>query len=754
MGVILYINGQELDTYTNEIIAQTKRINEIGRLELQEANYTNLFKVPKTATNLKALGFLTAPGNTSNIPYQKNECYLYSDTGECFVYKGWAFVKDEGKDFSIAVIDGNIDFFKAIENKNLSDLGELLDPLNHVKNVANVISSMQAAQNAFPPYTYIMADYNGQALTPDGKYGIDFVVPSANVAFIWAKIFEKYGFTYSGPVFGSEPFLNMWLTFPKGTDKEDNETVYFESDNIKYNGMVTYFTGPPTTNRYYVRYNSWTTIQNIALPQSIHMKVVETGLYRVDIKGYLDTVYMLGTGGSRRANYNVWIVKNSQNLNPLQSVKEQMIKGNVQYYDGDDNTNADVMDGSSVIELNEFDSIAILIEGTEESVNRTFRIFESTSSMSVSLTKIQQQNINFTEVFSDFGIKDFFKEILHRFSLTMYKDKYSNHIRFLTLDEVMQNGVVDWTDKYSNVLKENYEPENYAQNNYFRHTYNDKESDYNDGFIKVSNVNLPDSRDVITSKIYSPEKTRTFYLGQDRNVYKLWDKEYKEAQGNEPAETVYKPLDKRYYLMRRLSQPNIQGIVLRSEQREEQATAYVYNVENYQGLAYKDVITNHYSRISDVLDKFQLIDAELYLKDIDIIQFDFSKLYYIQQLGNYYMVNNITDYIKGRLTKVQLIRVHANALIIGSSSQPYISFDNGFEEATDSRGQKVNVWLANMYNPDIYITRLIAPGKVEAISSNQFQVSVNDKGEHRIYAEVVKKDKTQVLKSNEIILKL
>src|SRR5690606_24210545 len=137
-----------------------RQVNDLNSLDDRQASYTNKFKLPKTSTNLKIMQFLTLPGNRSGIPYQKNECSLYSDSGECFVHKGWAVITDGGDTFEAVIYDGVIDLYKAIENKNLSYL--TLDEADHEKTVANVAGAMYSPAAGYPPYTYIMADYNGK----------------------------------------------------------------------------------------------------------------------------------------------------------------------------------------------------------------------------------------------------------------------------------------------------------------------------------------------------------------------------------------------------------------------------------------------------------------------------------------------------------------------------------------------------------------------------------------------------------------
>lgn len=177
---------------------------------------------------------------------------------------------------------------------------------------------------------------------------------------------------------------------------------------------------------------------------------------------------------------------------------------------------------------------------------------------------------------------------------------------------------------------------------------------FNDGYIDVSNVNLSDSRDVIKSKIYSPERQMASYLGNPTNVYKLWEKEVsQDAQGEDLLK--FKQLDKRYYLMRAV--PRSSPITVVSKQLNLSQPANDYFIESFHKLSFPDIIQAYYQPLKRILDKTTIVNVEMYLKPSDISNFDFKKLYYIEQLGNYFIMNKINNFTPGRSTKCELVRV-------------------------------------------------------------------------------------------------
>lgn len=93
-----------------------------------------------------------------------------------------------------------------------------------------------------------------------------------------------------------------------------------------------------------------------------------------------------------------------------------------------------------------------------------------------------------------------------------------------------QAPVEDWSDKYVERESESYVFQDYAQKNIFSYQYNDKDSNYHDGYILINNANLKDKKTVFKSKHYSPERDLTqFYLGSVGSkflrIFKMYDKE-------------------------------------------------------------------------------------------------------------------------------------------------------------------------------------------------------------------------------------
>lgn len=615
----LIINEYNIELDDSSKISRTLQVNDIIDLENRQSNYSATFNLPRTANNVRAFKNLGINGNLSNTPYQRNNAYLYSDTEECIVYNGWAIIKETSDTYKVNILDGNIDLYKAIENLTLSDLD--LEDINHFKTLDNVIASFNDTVN----YKYILADYNGKALFDTDKINIDYLVPSVPVSYLWNKIFDTFGFTYEGQAFNTFNFQNLYLTYPKGTVEGSDEPELFYENT--YDNLDTANTNDDTKVNI-VHYNP-TVNDGVFLTNNIGFVVPSEGTYIIDSDLDITVTYLDPVDGEEQINYVLYVYVNGSLYDSLQG------------------GGASIGTNPLYLQLQQGDIISLSIETSDEIENVTF------NSGNISYSYLSGYNVDFNETFIDFDIKDFVKMVLNRFSLTPFKDKYTNNYKFLTLYELIQDpNIEDWSDKFVNKNSESYIYGNYGQQNNMLYKYNDDESTYYDGFLTVDNVNLEDSKDVIKSKIYAPEKIPSNELPKESNIYKLWDKEVKDD-----GSVTYKELEKRFYLIRSNDYTFATPVTIGSETLQTEITISVAPFESFFKLPFQDIIGEYYQPMQQILNKARVESLNIYLDDLDIQNIDFSKLKWIEDLNSYYLLNKVSNYEKKGVHKCEMIKV-------------------------------------------------------------------------------------------------
>jgi hypothetical protein len=714
----LIIQGQDIELQENQTISRTLQVNDIISLSNRQANYTNTFTIKRTPKNERAFELLGIVGATSILPYQRNECYLYTHDGECLIYKGWAVIQSTDTDYKINVYDGNIDLYKAIENKNLGELD--LSEINHQKLLTTVVNSFTAGLN----YKYIVADYNGLMIYNNNRINIDYLVPSAKVSYLWNKIFDTYGFTYSGSVFNTEDFTNLWLTYPKSAVPNTPPVEIFNGQTETIVSQE--FTEPLT-------FNQNITVDTIFDIDKKEFIVPNTGTYELEVN-------KLGNGV-------ITYFYESQGVPIILYVSRYPCI----YINGVLTITS--QDNAVQINLTANDVITVGYQ-VPNNADIASLSYNGTFLDQLIIKEYQGDIISFSNELKDFQTKDFITEILNRFGLTPFKDKYTNHYKFLTLTELLQdNQIVDWSrekNKFVSFISERYIFGSYAQKNKFTYKYNEQEDDYYNSEIVIDNVNLPDNKIVVNSKVYSPEKTPTILIHNlISNVYKMWDKEVKDN-----GDVKYKGLSKRYYLMRESSHTFTSHTEIGSETLSSHQSITTIPVESFINLKFSDVVRDYYASIASILNFSKIIEASIYLTENDIANIDFSKLYWIKELNNYFLLNKINNFVKKGITKVELIRVNRSDknLQIGFPN-PEINLGLNQIVGIVKTNVSFTIYQKNYFNPDVYEIATSSVGTlINQKSLNEFVFQIATAGTYDFTITMEKKDKSEQVISNKLII--
>ena len=610
----LIIDGVEIPI-KKESIYQSKQVNTLFRLDNRQTNYTNSFKLPKTPEVTKAFSLLGIVGNTSRDPYEKNNTQLLSDSGECFIYNGFSVIQSVDEYINVTVYDGNIDIYQAMGSDKLSDIPMPL--LNHQKNVANVANS---TINITAKYRYMLADFGAKTKTNGGLINIDYMCPFASVKYMWDCIFEHYGFTYEGSVFNTAEFTNLWLSYPKGTaGAEVNTTVFVASQpTIQSFGNFLSF-GTPTT----------VTDASFLTPNTL--VVNKSGRYRIELNTTVNTS-IFGSYGK------ISIVKNTsedaQNAIPYDVLHEGFIE-----LFTDTNITID-----KYFDLQEGDQIKIAFSVINQNPN--FSFFTSSN---IQLTRIENASIDFTDSFSEFTVRDFFNEILYKFGLTPIKDKYTNKYTFKLLSELLVSGnAVDWSDKFVSVTNESYVLDSYGQNNYFKYKYHDENDTHFNANLPVNNETLESEKTILQSKTFAPSKMENGAL-----IWKMFDREIKDD-----GQVDFKNLTGRFFF----ATSNVKIMAPGTRIGSDKIPAVATYLRAYQPLfKYQDwnyIMNKYYSSFNRILQDSVYMKVRMNLNDFDILNLDFGKMVYIEQLSNYYLIQKIDKYKEGGgVTDVELVRV-------------------------------------------------------------------------------------------------
>lgn len=659
--VRFYINDFRVDLYEGQKIGYTKQVNSLSNLASRQTNFSKTFKVPATPKNVKNFKGLGITGSTSNMPYQKNTARLFVGN-LCIVTKGWVVYRGkQGKDFNINIYDGNIDFFKQLDNVKFEDID--IPELSHTKDVAEIKDNWE---NDNDYYKYLLADFNGKTHYEENGttyINTDYLIPSVKTEFLWERIFQTFGFTFAGTIFSTQDYQDLFLTFPKGVISGATGEKYLSISSTSQD--FPYPDNPGTWPLIHPEdyqmdrieqtheVNAGQLIPNPNNANYLYWEVPENSHYQIDVTGML-TVSIPGIGGAwvylGIDQHNV----NQGDLSPDPNNQNFYLLATAE--NGDD---ADLIfpNGESFVTLylQEGQTVGLFYEWFRILGGRDY----SGANFELNISRIDQTSIDQTEFFKGLTPKDFYREIMWRFGLTPYPSKDADHLDFLTYDERINGEVEDWSGYFVEKKSEEYKYGEYAQRNYFRLKYNEEEEDFNDGYFLIENENLDESKDVIKSKTYSPNQFPVPFLigtgNQDVPVLELWEKEVKQEDGETVIE--YKARDARFsFVKERVSNANVN---IGSEQLGETDTANKVRIVENANYSYQKIKEDYYRPIETLFNKSLAIKAIFNLNIFKFDSFDLKPRIYVKQLGGEFLVdkmkkNDLTD----DLTECELIKIN------------------------------------------------------------------------------------------------
>lgn len=641
----IWVENEKIDLYSNSNISHTIQVNDIGEVKDRQASFTNSFSVPKTSNNVRIFDGLGISSDTSRTPYELKTCQLKID-GFSFIVDGKLKVSETSNDYKLHIYSGIVNFFKAIENKTVGDvIGEIV---NHDKNLTNVVASFSNT-----PYRYLITDYGGlthyQNALNETVINIDHLIPSISVEWLWNKIHEFFGFTFSGNVFENPDFTQRWLSYPKYVSIDDTTNVYSD-----FAGAVNYY----ANDIHYVDIASVKTDP-----------IAEKGKYRLDIDFTLD--FEANAPGKKIYFY---VAVNGKRLNPNSPPSNAI-------YLVESFTTDGTVSASKILDLNVGDVLSVFIDSSEI----TNDVYTHVTSLAT-LDLINPASVQFNTGMSDLPVSTFIKEILVDYGLTMFYDPYLNKIEYLSVEDRVNNATIkDWTNKYIKRSSETYAYSNYAKANFFRYKYENQESSYHDASININNKNLEEFRTAFQSFTHSPElQTVPFELGGSIKFlrkFKMYNRETRtDKDGTEIVS--YKGLDNRFYFMRE-SGIKYSGKIGSKTFNEEQDVTDI-PIATFSSLDWNSKLKRSYLAFGQILNDSRIHTIELDLDLVDIATLDLKALYYFHQEQQFYIINKIQ--LSDGKAEGEFVRV--------KSYYDYVIIDDG-EESDDTTLSLAIRWQDN-----------------------------------------------------------
>lgn len=506
---LLYIDGQKVDLYDEELIATSYAVNKIAELVDIQATFSNQFTVPATANNNKIFGFSNDIGSTSNQPYKVLKAE-YIQNGIDVLVQGAAIIDSNNVDeYSIEVYAGLFDFFTQLGDKTLADID--FSSFDFILNAANIDTINQSGGAlSYPLVNFGQLDNGIQA----GKIDIRYIEPAFKISWLMDSIFSATTWGKRGEIFTSPKYtgLSMLLTGDPIINSDDvNTSRSFkvgtrgfiipspDNGNFGYNLLGDNFFDVLTEGDEYDSTAGWLDKTHGGswrfTPKSQCIVQVNLNLYQfggggpiIITKGSLPNV----NGGYRP----VWT---SQGLTPgilvaLSSIPIVVQAGETLFISS--YTSADFAPQQY------FHNGAI--EGDPSTLSTIEFLVTNSSSVDAPVV--------FNGKIDDMKQVDFVRNICNIFGIILQPDDENLQVVFKQFKQIrLDNKVVDWSKKLDLSVKPtiSFHPDGYFQNNFMRWIQADTRGVIGDSSFPIGDLTLPISGDLFTldfaSALQNPE---------------------------------------------------------------------------------------------------------------------------------------------------------------------------------------------------------------------------------------------------------
>ena len=588
----LYINDNLMDT-TDDPIAVTYQANDLGDISSRQVSFSTTIEMPKTERNIANMELLGIPGSVSTIPYRKTKGKIVDDGFEQLP-SGAVRITETAETYKAAVYEEVKDLFETLSERLISQLD--FSAYNHNLTVESYLASFTRSTH------YIYAE----GLFFDGRpnIGYNFKMPSLFVHSLFQDILTQAGYSFEGDIFANANFRRKVVTPTRGyenTVRTGTETV-FQSVNLTE--AVTGTQATPFTQS-----------------RVVFTQILSRGtLFRIG--GSIDLAAFLGSG-------NVLIKLNDNViLNISAGFGDWQTRNTIQIVD------LLIFSGTVTIEL-------FGVSG-QSGVNHGINL-QAIIGLDLYTVDVIPLSINFSHLFGQQTQLDFLKEIMVLNNLVFRQRGRDRHLIFRCMGQVLVDrlGADDWSEKFIIQKSESYNS-GYAQNNIFEYKYENDVVPFADGNMPVRDENLP-ARKVVHSSIFTaPLHSLNLPMGR------YWEtRRVDERDTIVPRNETFRIYDLNYSTAPFIiTLRNVAGFLVAAPGTRVPILRLQPMIE---------YIVENYSSMKVALDRYKKVVCSFNLNFLDIHTLDFYRLKYVSELGKYFYLNKINNFLPDELSSCEMI---------------------------------------------------------------------------------------------------
>ena len=595
------------DLLEEETPTMNYQVNSLAELKDRQASYSQALKLPKTKKNVGIFERADIFEATTNLPYNNLECRLFSN-GYILAGKGSIIIIDNITEYiNVQILAGNADLFDTLDDLDSATI-----------DLGNTVVGEATYPNWIRRVNCVLGYYNEQP-----KSGATYFF---NLVKTINQMLSTLGYTMltNLPVGVNMDYFNVSGLAPK----EDSDSLAAFSSSLGFTGTFDRVLVPAGISSYVI------------------LLVIANGLGTIVEDSYSDgnfhTIYRVVFTSNINGK-----IKIASNLSGVVSdyypnrtsfkFSYTAIKSSIEevsYRPGEttinlsfnDNTEVEVTKGETII----FQASVLNFSGDAHSIKI------NNLSIAADITYISADEVptggklyfdNNTGF--DTGL-DLFKTFVQTYGLTVDVDNVNKEVRAYTMQKLYDNKsiAVDWSNKLhiANDKEISFTIDGYAKANNIKFATKDNLEEV--GSFVVANINLDKTKDLFSLKWES---------GKDVDVLSLPVAYIPLYKYNSDSDTDREIQDAKPHLVK-ITPPGSQVLINHITAQSLIDTYYV------------DLTTK-------MLVEAKRVEALFNLTEIDIEAFDPFIPIYISYYGAYFYVEKINNFQKGKLTKVNLIKL-------------------------------------------------------------------------------------------------
>lgn len=616
--------------------AMTYQANDIAELKDRQADYSQELKLPLTAHNLTVLGLPDHIDSQTDFPYKTVECRLFADEYE-LAGKGAVLVIDGVTDaIECQVLGSSASLFDLLEDSPMSDLTEPSFTRDYGGDLVPAVGA-----NPWPNgFEFVAASFTKGGFHHLLEMNPVYMLPVVNDLYLLGKILEAHGYTwvhnlagYAGTSKNALPVVTL-----------DPDADSFDRINVHAGRTISEMTA---TFKYYHLtrtdvdpLGTWTNVgSDGGATTATYSQYVATDAGKIRI--VLDITGKVGTALPIPGSIHVWVATTPDGGEQATDYEEYVALMNTS------------IPKNITLELD-------LAKGdvVKFRLGRWANSSSFPTSFTLALTHLFEhvplyglvhapRNLGFDTQF------DYFKAFVQRYGLTVRVDHATSTVYTYTMKQVYDNKAFarDWSDKLVERGGEmSFRADGYARSNDIAFKDNGEDNVTDKGTFAVADTNLEKEKTLFDLPFDAGLDWGATDKYASIPVFDVPDLDLTDSELNTDAERLAHAeySGGRPHLVRVSSDTVSMG----------DTSLDFYDYHRATHVTAQSLIDTYYTELTDsMLVKAKSRVDTFYLTPADIEAFDPFVPVYIRQYGAYFYVNKISNFIVGRLTSVELIKL-------------------------------------------------------------------------------------------------